>query len=272
MKKFLTALIAAALFAVPIFSLEVPELAGPVMDLAEIMDPNARDELEDYLLSVDRNSSAQIAVLTIPSLEGESLEEYAIKVAREWRLGNTEDSKGVLLLVAYEERKIRIEVGYGAEGDLTDAKCGLIIRNIIAPEFKGGDFSEGIVKGAKAIAGIVAGDAEGQKVIADDDDDVDALSTAAILIFFALYFFMFTGSLSTKFRALRWLPWAAWFIRKANGPRTGAQKFYDEYYGGRLRSTGFGESGFSTGGGGFSSGGFSGGGGGFGGGGASGGW
>ncbi len=267
MKKFLFALFAAALLAAPIFSLEVPALAGPVMDLAGIMSPDARGKLEDYLLRVDRNSSAQIVVLTIPSLEGESLEEYSIKVAREWRLGRAEDSKGVLLLVAYGERKIRIEVGYGAEGDLTDAKCGLIIRNVIAPEFKGGDYSEGIVKGAKAIAGVVAADAEGQKIIADNGDDIDPASAIATIIFFALYFFMFTGSLSTKFRALQWLPWAAWFIRKANGPRTGSQKFYDEYYGGHLRSTGFGGSGFSIGGGGFG-----GRGGGFGGGGASGGW
>lgn len=266
MKKFLTALFAAALLAAPIFSLEVPALAGPVMDLAGIMEPDERDDLEEYLLSVDQSSSAQIAVLTIPSLEGESLEEYAIKVAREWQLGRAEDSKGVLLLVAYRERKIRIEVGYGAEGDLTDAKCGLIIRNVIAPEFKDGDYSEGIAKGAKAIAGIVAADAEGQKIVTADNDDVDPASAAAVLIFFAIYFFMFTGSLSTKFRALQWLPWAAWFMRKASGPRTGSQKFYDEYYGGHLRSTGFGGSGFSSGGG------FSGGGGGFVGGGASGGW
>lgn len=265
MKKFLFALFAAALFAANLFSLEVPTLTGPVMDLAGIMDEDSRDDLEDFLLQVDRSSSAQIAVLTIPSLEGEPLEEYAIKVAREWQLGNAEDNKGVLLLVAYEERKIRIEVGYGAEGDLTDAKCGLIIRNVIAPEFKGSDYSEGIVKGATAIAGIVAPEAGGERV-AIEDDDADPASAIAVLIFFALYFFMFTGSLSTKFRALQWLPWAAWFMRKARGPRTGSQRFYDEYYGGHLRSTGFGGGGFSSGGG------FSGGGGGFGGGGASGGW
>lgn len=266
MKKF-AFLILSALFAANIFSLEVPALTGPVMDLAGIISPDVQLELENYLLAVDRGSSAQIAVLTIPSLEGESLEEYAIEVSREWALGEKGDNKGVLLLVAYEERKIRIETGYGAEGDLTDAKCGLIIRNVIAPEFKGGDYSEGIVKGVKAIAGIVAPQMESQGYVITADDDVDPASSIAVAIFFILYFIMFTGGLSTKFNSLSWLPWAAWFIRKARGPRTGSQKFYDEYYGGHLRSTGFGGSGFSSGGGGFS-----GHGGGFGGGGASGGW
>ena len=266
MKKF-AFLILSALFAANIFSLEVPALTGPVMDLAGSISPDVQLELENYLLAVDRGSSAQIAVLTIPSLEGESLEEYAIKVSREWSLGEKGDSKGVLLLVAYEERKIRIETGYGAEGDLTDAKCGLIIRNVIAPEFKGGDYSEGIVKGVKAIAGIVAPQMESQGYVITADDDVDPASSIAVVIFFILYFIMFTGGLSTKFNSLSWLPWAAWFIRKARGPRTGSQKFYDEYYGGHLRSTGSGGSGFSSGGGGFS-----GHGGGFGGGGASGGW
>ena len=269
MKKlmaFLAAAIFAVLFAAPIFCLEVPPLTGPVMDTAGIMSAKSRAELEEFLLQVDQKSSAQIVVLTIPSLQGESLEEYAIKAAREWQLGRKEDSKGALLLVAYSERKIRIEVGYGAEGDLTDAKCGLIIRNIIAPAFKDGDYSRGIEKGARAMAGVLVPDLDGGQKLVTADDSVDPASAIALLIFFLLYFFMFTGSLSTKFRALRWLPWAALFIRKANGPRTGSQKFYDEYYGSNLRSTGFG-GGFSS-----SGGGFSGRGGGFGGGGASGGW
>lgn len=263
---FLAALLSAPL-AQNVFCLEVPPLTGPVMDTAGIMSDEKRAELEGYLLRIDQNSSAQIVVLTIPSLQGEGLEEYSLKAAREWRLGNAEDNKGVLLLVAYKEKKIRIETGYGAEGDLTDAKCGLIIRNVIAPEFKGGDYSEGIVKGVKAIAGIVAPQMESQGYVITADDDVDPASSIAVVIFFILYFIMFTGGLSTKFNSLSWLPWAAWFIRKARGPRTGSQKFYDEYYGGHLRSTGSGGSGFSSGGGGFS-----GHGGGFGGGGASGGW
>jgi len=260
MKKFAFFLFAAlALCASNLFSLDVPELTGPVMDTAGLMSQSRRQELEEYLLQVDQNSTAQIAVLTVQSLEGESLEEYAIKVAREWELGESENNKGVLLLVAYKERKIRIEVGYGAEADLTDAKCGMIIRNVIAPEFQKDNYSGGIVQGAKAIAGVVARDAEGKKIDIDDDDD-DTFAAIVMLIFWALWFIMFSGGLATKFSALSWLPWASWFIRhqKKGG---GSDDFF------------FGGSGFGGGSsGGFGGGGFSGGGGGFGGGGASGGW
>lgn len=260
MKKFAFFLFAAlALCASNLFSLEVPELTGPVVDTAGLMSQSRRQELEEYLLRIDQNSTAQIAVLTIESLGGESLEEYAIKVAREWQLGESEDNKGVLLLVAYRERKIRIEVGYGAEADLTDAKCGMIIRNVIAPEFQKDNYSGGIVQGAKAIAGVVARDAEGNKVDFDDDDDDDWLAALIMGIFWILWFVMFSGGLSTKFRALSWLPWASWFIS-----HQGKGGGHDDFFGG----SGFG--GGSSGG--FGGGGFSGGGGGFGGGGASGGW
>ncbi|MCH5283412.1 MAG: TPM domain-containing protein [Treponema sp.] len=251
------------LFCKNFFALEIPALTSPVVDNAKIMSEAKRQELEEFLLAFDKNSSAQIAVLTIPSLKDESLEEYSIKVAREWGLGNAEDSKGVLLLIAFNEKKIRIETGYGVEGDLTDAKCGMIIRNVIAPNFQNGKYSEGIIKGAKAIAKIIAPDAlDSSGVEIEKDVEADPVAIIAMTIFFILYFIMFTGMLSTKFNLLRrWLPWAPFFVSRANSPvrRT-------PYY-----TTG----GFHSGSGGFgggSHGGFSGGGGGFGGGGASGGW
>ena len=251
------------LFCRNLFALEIPALTSPVVDNAKIMSEAKRQELEQFLLAFDRNSSAQIAVLTIPSLKDESLEGYSIKVAREWGLGNAEDSKGVLLLIAFNEKKIRIETGYGVEGDLTDAKCGMIIRNVIAPNFQNGKYSEGIIKGAKAIAKIIAPDAlDSSGVEIEKDVEADPVAIIAMTIFFILYFIMFTGMLSTKFNLLRrWLPWASFFVSRANSPvrRT-------PYY-----TTG----GFHSGSGGFgggSHGGFSGGGGGFGGGGASGGW
>ena len=259
MKKFLSALFALAICSVSLFALDVPQLTSPVMDTAGIMTETRRKELEEYLLQIDQNSTAQIAVLTIPSLEGESLEEYAIKVAREWQLGESEDNKGVLLLVAYKERKIRIETGYGAEGDLTDAKCGMIIRNIIAPEFQKDNYSGGIILGVKAIAGVVARDAEGNKVAFEDDDDNDWVAALIMGIFWIVWFIMFSGGLAQKFSALSWLPWASWFIRHKGKKRSSG--FDDIFFGGH----GGGSSGFGGGG-------FSGGGGGFGGGGASGGW
>ncbi len=243
-----------------IFSLEVPSLTGPVVDSANIMSPAKENELTDYLMKIDYASDVQIAVLTVKSLEGESLEEYAIKVAREWGLGKSDTSRGVLLLVAYEEKKLRIETGYGVEGDLTDAKCGLIIRNVIAPEFKVGKYSEGIIDGVRAIAGVVAPESGQAAPDLEENNDGDFASSVAMLIFFSLYFIMFTGMLSTKFGALKWLPWAPFFISHHHSGRTSGH--YNSFSGG---SSGFG-GGFSSGGG------FSGGGGGFGGGGASGGW
>lgn len=251
------------LFCRNFFALEIPALTSPVVDNAKIMSEAKRQELEQFLLAFDKNSSAQIAVLTIPSLKDESLEGYSIKVAREWGLGNAEDSKGVLLLIAFNEKKIRIEIGYGVEGDLTDAKCGMIIRNVIAPNFQNGKYSEGIIKGVKAIAKIIAPDAlDSSGVEIEKDVEADPVAIIAMTIFFILYFIMFTGMLSTKFNLLRrWLPWAPFFVSRANSPirRT-------PYY-----TTGGFHSG-SSGFGGGSHGGFSGGGGGFGGGGASGGW
>lgn len=263
MKKFLSALFALAICCVSTFAGGIPELTSPVMDTAGIMSESRRKELEEYLLQIDQNSTAQIVVYTVPTLGGESLEEYAIKAARYWQLGESEDNKGVLLLVAYKERKIRIETGYGAEGDLTDAKCGMIIRNIIAPEFQKENYSGGIILGAKAIAGVVARDAEGNKIAFEDDDDDDWVAALIMGIFWIVWFVMFSGGLATKFRALSWLPWASWFIRHQGKKRSSG--FDDIFFGG----SGFGggsSGGFGGGGG------FSGGGGGFGGGGASGGW
>lgn len=264
MKKTLNLIfIFLTLLCANFFALEIPALTGPVVDNAKIMSDAKRQELEQFLLSLDKNSSAQIAVLTIPSLKGESLEEYSIRVAREWGLGNAEDSKGVLLLVAFNEKKIRIEVGYGVEGDLTDAKCGMIIRNVIAPNFQNGKYSEGIIKGAKAIAKIIAPDAHNSDGInIEESSETDPIAIIAMIIFFTLYFIMFTGMLSTKFHILRrWLPWAPFFVSRANRPRSNTPR----YTSGGFHSSG---SGFGT----SSHGGFSGGGGGFGGGGASGGW
>lgn len=130
--------------AVLLSALSVPSMNGPVNDKAGILRSSEETELAAFLNSVNNQTSVQIAVLTIPSLEGESLEDYSIRVVDSWKLGQKDTDNGVLLLVALEDRKIRIEVGYGLEGKLTDAKSGLIIRNIIAPSFQSGRYGQGI--------------------------------------------------------------------------------------------------------------------------------
>ena len=119
---------------------------------------NDEKELTEYLASLDEQTGIQIAVLTIPSLKGEDIAAFGVKVAENWKLGKAGEDNGALLLVAMDERELRIEVGYGLEGLLTDAKCGLIIRNVIIPEFKDGNYSGGIRKGVLNIGGIASGD------------------------------------------------------------------------------------------------------------------
>ncbi len=118
------------------FALEVPKLKERINDYAEILAPNQEAELENLLKNAETRTSSQIALLTITSLEKENLEDFSLKVIETWKLGQKNKDNGVLLLIALKEKKIRIEVGYGLEAVLTDAKSGFIIRNIIAPHFK----------------------------------------------------------------------------------------------------------------------------------------
>lgn len=138
--------------------LAVPPLSGRVVDLAGMLSPQARQRVEALSAALERSDSTQVVVLTIPSLQGQVLEEYAVKVASAWGLGQKGQDNGVLLLVAKAERKVRIEVGYGLEGRLTDLLAGRIVDRIITPRFKAGDFDGGVVAGAEAIAQAVKGE------------------------------------------------------------------------------------------------------------------
>ncbi len=239
------------------FALDVPVLTARVMDNADIMQKAEIDELEEYLKKIEDATSVQIAVLTIKSLEGESLEDYSMRVAETWKIGQKDKDNGAILLIAYQEHKIRIEVGYGLEGLLTDTKSGLIIRNIIAPEFQNGNYGEGIIKGAKMMASIAIQDEELASELDETSSGNDAW--AIFVCFIPLLFFLFVF-------------FCEMYKKKLYGPNYNprpVRNYTDSgsLYGGHR----FGGSGFSGGfhGGG---GGFSGGGGGFGGGGASGGW
>lgn len=140
------------------YALDVPQLRARVNDYAGILSGNAAQELEQRLSAFEREESTQIVVLTIPTLAGENLEEFSIKVAEAWRIGQKGTDNGAILLVAKEERKIRIEVGRGLEGVLTDLVSGRIIRNDIAPRFKEGDMDGGINAGVSSIMAVVKGE------------------------------------------------------------------------------------------------------------------
>ena len=159
---FLLVLFALLLAASRARALDVPPLTGRVNDNARMLSPEAIKRLDATLAEFERADSTQVVVLTIPSLAGESLEEYAIKVAQAWGIGQKGRDNGALLLVSKNDRKVRIEVGYGLEGRLTDALSGRIIDHAIVPAFKSGNFDAGIEAGVSAIIAAVRGEYQGE--------------------------------------------------------------------------------------------------------------
>jgi uncharacterized protein len=138
-------------------ALEAPPLTGRIVDLGQILPPDVAATIASELAAHERQTGNQIVVLTIRSLEGDSLEDFSHRVATMWKLGEKGRDNGVLLLIVTEERRIRIEVGYGLEGKLTDAQSSQIIRREIVPRFRAGDYPGGITAGGRAIVGTLQG-------------------------------------------------------------------------------------------------------------------
>lgn len=162
------------------------------MDEANVIASKTKAELETELENLDEKSGAQIAVLTISSLEeaagsDTTIEEYANEVFEKWRLGQAGKDNGVLLLVSVEDRKLRIEVGYGLESVLTDTKCGIIIRRFITPFFKEGNYSDGIKNGVETILGYVSGDEETKQKV-DATKKSDPFEFLIPILMFAVFF------------------------------------------------------------------------------------
>jgi len=145
------------LAAVPSGAVDVPYLTGRVLDNAEILKPATRERVSALAKAHEDRTTDQIAVLTIPTLGGESVEEFAVRVFEAWKLGQKGKDNGVLVVVAPKDRKMRIEVGYGLEGTLPDVAASRIIRNVMTPAFKDGDFDRGIEDGVAAIVAQLEG-------------------------------------------------------------------------------------------------------------------
>ncbi len=156
--RTLAQLILLILLPFSLEALDVPALKAHVNDYAHMFSARTVEETERALADFEAKESTQIAVLTVPTLAGENLEEYSIKVAEAWKIGLKSLDSGVILLIAEKERKIRIEVGRGLEGRLTDLISGQIIRNEITPHFKTGDYDGGLTAGLGAIMTAVKGE------------------------------------------------------------------------------------------------------------------
>ncbi|MCJ7813645.1 YgcG family protein [bacterium] len=136
---------------------DIPYLTGRVTDDAQILSEITRQLLTGMLKEYEDRTTNQIAILTVPTINGESIEKYAIEVFEAWKLGQKGKDNGILIVVVPDDRSMRIEVGYGLEGTLTDGTAGQIIRSIMTPQFKNGDYDGGITEGARAVIDVLDG-------------------------------------------------------------------------------------------------------------------
>jgi uncharacterized protein len=136
--------------------LKIPPLSGPVVDKANLISPRIRAQIESSLRTVKRNLKVQLQVLIIDTLDGEPIENYSIRTVEKWKLGTSKEDKGLLFLIAVKDRKMRIEVGQGLEGEITDIFAARIIQHV-RPYFKKGDYNSGIVVALSAITQQLGG-------------------------------------------------------------------------------------------------------------------
>jgi uncharacterized protein len=252
MRGLVRLLLLAALMLAPTaaFAQQFPPLTGRVIDGAGVIPPDVEARLVQKLDALETQSHRQLVVVTLPSLQGYEISDYGYRLGRAWGIGSKERNDGALLIVAPNERKLRIEVGYGLEGVLTDGMSSLIINQTIVPKFKAGDMAGGIEAGADAIIHqITLPPAEAQRIAAQADCSDESAGTPVPWLVIIIFVVLFL-----------------WIMSRA---RRGAGGRYIGGGGPMIWPSG-GSFGGGSSGGGF--GGFSGGGGSFGGGGASGSW
>jgi uncharacterized protein len=261
----LQALLASSLLVYLIFiqaqlvsALDVPPLRGRVNDYASVMSQQQVQSLEARLAQFEQEMGHQVAVLTIPTLEGEDIEGFSIRVAENWKIGKKGFDNGVILVVAVKDRRLRLEVGYGLEGVLPDAIAKQITSNYIVPRFRSQDYAGGIIAGIDAVLRVIKNEPLPESARKKGGSQGPNLSGTAMLVITLALFGLMAFAAASRRRNQMWA--------------TRGRHYPPIFWGGG----GFGGGGYSGGGGffggGSDSGGFSGGGGTFGGGGASDSW
>ncbi|MGD8439930.1 MAG: TPM domain-containing protein [Holophagae bacterium] len=302
-RRVFLAYVMVVLATLPAAALDVPRLEARVTDLAGLYTSTEAAGIERALEVLENETGAQVAVLTIPGLDGVPIEDVSIRVVDTWQLGEAERDNGVLILIARDDRRIRIEVGYGLEGLVPDALAGRIIDQAMTPAFRQGDFAGGTLNAIDVIGAAIRGDPDlGARLPAgrpSSDTVVPGLAAAVIFLavigtfamsalfskggagwflylFLTPFFFAFPGAmLGPRWGAALAAAWLVgypilrvliWHTDAGKRLRTSSSRGGGMWFpvGGSWSGGGFGGGGFG--------GGFSGGGGGFGGGGASGGW
>jgi uncharacterized protein len=157
--RLVIGIVALVWMALAVYAVNFPALTGRIVDQANIIPAETRSTIEPKLADLEARSGIQLVVATIATLEGQEIESYANELFRNWKLGEKTKNNGVLLLVAPNEHRVRVEVGYGLEGTLTDALTKVIITNAITPRFKTGDFGGGISRGVDDIITVLTTDA-----------------------------------------------------------------------------------------------------------------
>ena len=169
-----------------VYAAQFPLPTGFVNDFAGVLTAEQKSSLEQNLQDFEKKTTNEISVVTIKNLQGETIENYAVKLFEQWKIGKKGKDNGILLLIALEDRKLRIEVGYGLEPRLTDGQAGEIIRNIITPEFKKNNYYQGILKGVQAIEDKVTGETS-SNVTKQKDDIVSAVMFLIFLLLIAFF-------------------------------------------------------------------------------------
>lgn len=194
---------------------------GYVNDYADILSVSEKSDLEQQLVAFEKTSAVQIAVVTVKNLSGDYIENYAAQLFKEWGVGGKEKDSGVLFLVAVEDRKVRLEVGYGLEGALTDGEAGAIIRNEITPFFKQGKYFEGITNGVHGVMSATQGEYAGDTTTTSSPSIPGFFNNFPIILFFGFMFLQFLASILGRSKS--------WWLGGVLGASVGGAMIYFDF-------------------------------------------